>query len=267
MRLRILLGTCLVVAATMLTPQALASTSLPAAHTGEFGLGSLPHPMGRPSVDTADCGASGSSIWAGNIACDPRGTYSDAFVEFTIPRTTTSGTVGFWVGVGGGAYTSGERVLVQAGVQVIYGQSPTAWWEVISSNGYNNGPNTICTLHIGDKVQVEVESNFDGSGVNAVFFLDETDNSRCDYNRNESGTPLSDSGTAECVTEYPSGVTLREDFGSVTFDSCDPGTNSGSKGIGDYPHYYSSIRNGSCTQVSVGPISSGENFTDTYHSC
>jgi hypothetical protein len=99
-----------------------------------------PEGLASPAGATAsDCGAALVSNWAGNIDCGHRGKFTAAEAQFTVPRFSSGpgAGAGFWVGVGGGAYTGGGRMLVQAGVGDLYGADPYAWWEVIGDNGYN----------------------------------------------------------------------------------------------------------------------------------
>lgn len=224
--------------------------------------------LASPATATAsDCGAAIVSNWAGNIDCGHRGKFTAAEVQFSVPRFSSGpgAGAGFWVGLGGGAYTTGSRMLVQAGVGDLYGADPYAWWEVIGDNGYNDGPVTVCPhVHVGDAMTVVVSSNYNGDGYNYASIKDDTHPGSCSFASQLGHTPLSDSATAECIVEAHGDALAN--FGSVEFTHCLAAkNNSAFRGVGTFTHYYSNIGIRSvCQSTSVGAIKVDGGFQDQY---
>jgi hypothetical protein len=160
-------------------------------------------------------------------------------------------------------------MLVQAGVEVDYGKDPSAWWEVVGScKQIASPPHTVCShLLTGDVVSITVESRY-GGGVDFFEITDRTDLNRCNFIQAEPASlPLSDGGTAECVAEAH--TLPMEQFDTIYFDSCDPGTDTTQSGIGNWDHYYTWVKyNNNCDNASPGDISfDGTTFPVRWHAC
>lgn len=234
--------------------------------TCETGPSLLNHGRLNPDVT-----ASPSSNWAGNDAYGSRGTYRAASVAFRVPGVSGSnGSVSsFWAGVGGVASNYG---LVQAGVDeerasATY-QYNHAWWEYhIGSNGVDSssggGTFTGLPVYPGDTMSVYVESNINSDGYDYFQVCSSHGGGSC-QSKTVSGN-FSDSANGECIGERIGGAPIAN-FGTEELSGCYM-TNSSltTNGIGNWPHNYYYLTDGSRTLVSVGSISSGANYPLYWH--
>lgn len=208
-----------------------------------------------------------SDAWAGNVAYGNRGTYREAVVDFNIPTVIWTGAPSdavIWAGVGGDEFQTSPVKLVQAGIESYPynggGQFNAAWWEVwpdLSQQYFH-----FTSLSKGDHIHVYISSNINNDGYDYFLVQDITQNSYNDYTDTAS-QHFSDSATGECIVERPA-LSNGNRYPLAEFNppgkteqlsSCDIANSSGQyNGIGNWPHYYYTMVNGSKTLAYPGSI-------------
>lgn len=142
---------------------------------------------------------------------------------------------------------------MQAGVSTTYYKGTLyieSWWEVYPEyDSVQLLP--IGAISAGNTIYAYAESNLNNDGYNYFFIQNQSTSS---YNDKTVFGLFSDSATGECIVERPQikgFVPPLLEFNpngnpkdTEALDSCTISTNSGSNGIGNYPHYYFSMYNG-----------------------
>jgi hypothetical protein len=179
-----------------------------------------------------------SPAWGGYEATGGRGVYRQAFVTFTVPTvhsesSSANSQVGLWAGVGGDQYFAGQYYeLVQAGVIITVTpggvQTNEPFWEHYGTTAINLPQNFGFTIHTGDSVSVEVDSNLQEDGYNYYYV---GDNTRGSYNTYTESGNFSDSATGECIGEKTSAYVLAN-FGTEHLNDCIMGDDTETGGIG-----------------------------------
>jgi hypothetical protein len=204
--------------------------------------------------------------WAGNDAVGSRGTYRQASVAFKVPSVSgaNGSIVTFWAGVGG---TVSGYGLVQTGVDVERAsatfQYNYAWWEFNTPTSDSQANFTGLPIYPGDTISAYVSSNASGDGYDFFQVCSSHGGGTC-----QSKTiygDFSDSASGECIGERIGGTQI-VNFGTEELSSCYISNNAPTtKGVGNWPHNYYYITDGSRTLVSVGSISGGANYPLIWH--
>jgi hypothetical protein len=201
---------------------------------------------------------SNSRWWSGNYA---DGGYSYTYVQLFWNESCiaygTNDHYSTWAGIGG----INSNNLVQAGADGnnwdAFTHNYDAWIENTAS-GYEA---TLFSINCGDAIFVEIASG------NCMYLVDETSGKNSGW---RCTGPNADSSMAECIVEAPTingSVANLSNYGTETLSSCqiEIGGASTNYGIGNVPHDYYNMYNGSRLLSSTGPISNGDTYTMTWH--
>lgn len=201
-----------------------------------------------------------SQYFAGNYATGSPGDYTFSSANWNLPCMNTSvrnARASFWLGLGG---FGANGYLVQAGTDVnVDGSgnvSYTVWIESTASKDYRDTwdlPYGQC----GNTMYIEVDSNFEGDGID--YFVIDGGGANITTDQN---WPTSVGDTGECMVErlfdkssgnyYP-----LADFNYIAFSNCLIDGN----GIGNLSHNYDVMVNSSGTKLAApGSISGGSNY-------
>jgi hypothetical protein len=202
------------------------------------------------SPDTTPCTPpSTSTIWSGYESCGQ--TFTSVTTTWTQPEVscTSSGTVGFWAGLGGIAGST----LVQTGVNVSCASGTpqySGFWEVTpaAAIAYDE------PVYAGDTMEATVI--YDGSD---SYSLELTDESR-GWGETTPATATGVGDSAEVITEAVSGQTSLPDFAAVQFSNAAIDSESLQSASAQMVTLYNAD-----DQVLAYPTTpSGSGFTDFY---
>lgn len=202
-----------------------------------------------------------NSYWAGNYAIQPLGSYVLADADWNLPCVSTkylNADASEWVGLGG---TGHDAVpIIQTGTDEIIGNSSQSitykgWVEEYSPGHDKTTTWTLTSAICTDPVTAEVTSNLDSDGYDSYMI----DVANLDFSHIEYW-PLADGGTGECIMENPDLTPNFTDFNYIAFTGCD----INSTPIGDLPHDYNNMYDGSRYLATTGPISNGDDYNVTW---
>jgi hypothetical protein len=239
--------------------------------------GSYPDPQKRihvlrSAVSTGPYTGFSAPNWAGNVTEGNRGEYRDAQVDLYVPAISLNvynALASFWTGVGGDSDFTSPAKVVQAGVtaQVVwngvqFAQANTSWWEVYP--GYAEQDLPLGRLDVGDHIHIYAGSNLNNDGYDYFYMQNISYNTYNSYTLYGSAN-FSDSESGECIAERlkvnGSYAPLAQFSNSgqpantMKFYSCAIyDIQRGGNGIGNLPHHYYYISDGTQTLASPGPI-------------
>lgn len=199
-----------------------------------------------------------STIWAGNYAIQPPGSYVIAYANWNLPcvnNSTRKASASEWVGLGragiNGSYLiqDGTDELVDSAGHVSY----IGWIEAFGLPDYTQTWN-LPIARCGDQVYAEVDSNFDSDGYD--YYV--VDTATYDFSRTELW-PVSNGATGECIVENPNNKNSFPNFTNfnyIAFTGCDINTT----GINDLPHDYYNLWNNGHEMAHTGSITGNDNY-------